>query len=60
MTSAWESYCKSVGCHQDTSIQGEAAQQLAYRDRIPQLTSRLGSVLASIVAAAEATEGIFH
>jgi hypothetical protein len=40
--------------------QEEAAQQLAYRDRIPQLNSRLGSVLASTVAAAETSDGTFY
>ena len=54
---AWLAFCTGVAGEQAPSgIAGES-QQLPYHERIPQLTTRLGNVLAPGVSAPDASEG---
>ena len=55
--SVWLAFCKGVSGEQAHSGSAADSQQLPYHERIPQLTSRLGSVLAPGVAASAASEG---
>ena len=54
---AWLAFCKAISG--EPAVNGNAGdlQSLPYHERIPQLTSRMGSVLAPGIAALDASEG---
>ena len=54
---AWLAFCKGVSGEEATRAEAGEAQQLPYHERIPQLTSRLGSVLADSRAAPDPSGG---
>ena len=54
---SWRSFCTSVTASVSTPAQTDTSQQQAYHARIPQLTSRLGSVMSAAVGASEALQG---
>ncbi len=55
--SAWLTFCKGVSGEPAVTTNAGEPQQLPYHERIPQLTSRMGSVLAPGIAAPDASEG---
>ena len=57
MVEAWRSFCTNMTASVSTPAQTDTSQQQAYHARIPQLTSRLGSVLFTATGASEALEG---
>ena len=57
MAGSWRAFCASMTASVSTPAQTGTSQQQAYHARIPQLTSRLGSVISSAVGASEALEG---
>ena len=57
MAGSWRSFCASMTAGVSTPAQKDTLQQQTYHARIPQLTSRLGSVMSAAVGASEALQG---
>ena len=57
MAGSWRSFCASMTAGLGTPAQTDTSQQQGYHARIPQLTSRLGSVMSAAVGASEALQG---
>lgn len=56
-SSAWLTFCKGLSGEPAVSGNAGESQHLPYHERIPQLASRMGTLLAPAVVAPDAPEG---